>query len=138
MKKLKSLIVGTIIVITFFWGIPYFLINNQEEANCHSYHEFLSIHFDGMIIDKYIDQYEHLYPTIILRQNEMEKPYKFRIINEKSNLYDFLKVGDIISKDTNGNEVRIIRGNDTIYKEIDFGYKQNTNKLKNEQISNRK
>lgn len=128
MKKLKSFFIATIIAIVFFWGIPYFLINNQEEANCYSYHEFLSIHFNGKIIDKYIDQYEHLYPTIILRQNEMEKPYKFRIINEKSNLYDFLKVGDIISKDTNQNEVRIIRVNDTIYKEIDFGYKQNTNK----------
>lgn len=124
MKKLKSFFIATIIAIAFFWGIPYFLINNQEEANCYSYHKFLSIHFNGMIIDKYIDQYEHLYPTIILRQNEMEKPYKFRIINEKSNLYDFLKVGDFISKDTNRNEVRIIRGNDTITKVIDFGCKE--------------
>lgn len=127
MKKLKSFIISVLVFSAFFGGIFYF-INNQEDASSYRYHEFLSIHFNGKIIEKYIDQYEHLYPTIILRQNEMEKPYKFRIINEKSNLYDFLKVGDIISKDTNRNEVRIIRDNDTIYKEIDFGYKQNTNK----------
>jgi len=79
--------------------------------------------FNGVIIAKYLDSSQHFYPTIVLHQIITNDTLRFYLIHEKSQLYEFLEKGDIISKKANLNILTIKRSGAVLSKKIDFGCK---------------
>jgi hypothetical protein len=109
------------IIIVAFLGAIYIIYNNNKESNCYRHKEFLPIKFNGRIIDKYLDSAEHLYPTIIIKQIDAKEFIHINLIHEKSDLFNYLQIGDTISKRKDQNIITIIRQADTIIRNIDFG-----------------
>ena len=110
MKKL-SLILGLIgvLVIVFFIG------NTNPKIECQSLIENeKSDQYSGIVTDKYIDQDQHMYEKVVLNTDLGTEVVLTDW--ETSGFYDFLKIGDSISKNPNSLEVKIWRNNrDTIY-----------------------
>ena len=96
-------------------------IKEDNAALCDSYKDFKSDTYDYLVINKYIDSNEHSYRTLVLQSKE---GYQFKSTDwdyDKSNLFNFLSVGDSIKKKKESAIVRVInRKADTTFK-VDFG-----------------
>lgn len=96
-------------------------IKDDNAALCNSYKDFKSDTYDYLVINKYIDSNEHSYPTLVLQYKD---GYQFKNTDldfDKSNLFNFLSVGDSIKKEKGSAIVRVInRKVDTTFK-VDFG-----------------
>ncbi len=83
------------------------------------YDEYYS-KYDGLVVKKYIDKQNHARPIIIIR-NQIFGDDKKDFVFQSSELFDFIKVGDTISKSRESLLLNIKRRNlDTIIK-LDFG-----------------
>lgn len=110
MKKI-NFILGLVGVI----GLAFFLGTADSKVDCKSLiQNEKSDTYSGLIIEKYVDQDQHMYKKVILDK----KPGTDVILLdwETSGFYEFLKVGDSVSKNTNSLQVQIWRNNkDTVY-----------------------
>ena len=96
-------------------------IKEDNAALCNSYEDFKSDTYDYLVINKYIDSNQHSYPTLVLQYKD---GYQFKNTDfdfDKSNLFNFLSVGDSIKKEKGAAIIRVInRKVDTTFK-VDFG-----------------
>ena len=110
MKKI-SLILGLIGVL----GIAFFIGTADPKIDCDSLiQNEKSDEYSGVVTEKYIDQDQHMYEKVVLKKDQGSEV----ILTdwETSGFFDFLKVGDSISKNPNSLQVKIWRNNrDTIY-----------------------
>lgn len=71
--------------------------------------------YSGVIVNKFIDKEQHLYQKIIINQDNQEDVIVMNF--EAGGLYDFLCIGDSISKTSGSLKVRVVRNDmDTIIK----------------------
>jgi hypothetical protein len=96
-------------------------IREGNAAVCDSYESFKSDSNDYLVINKYIDSSEHSSRTLVL-QNKGGYHFKYTDLDfDKSNLFNFLSVGDSIKKEKGTAVVRVINKKvDTTFK-VDFG-----------------
>jgi hypothetical protein len=96
-------------------------IKEDNVALSDSYKDFKSDTYDYLVINKYIDSNEHSYSTLVL-QNKAGYQFKNTELDfDKSNLFNFLSVGDSIKKKKGTAIVRVINKKvDTTFK-VDFG-----------------
>ena len=110
MKKF-NIILGLIGVI----GLAFFIGTADPKVDCESLiQNEKSDEYRGVIIEKYIDQNQHMYEKVILDKS----PGTDVILLdwETSGFFDFLKIGDSISKNPNSLQVNVWRNDkDTIY-----------------------
>jgi hypothetical protein len=96
-------------------------IKEGNAALCDSYKDFKSDTYDYLIINKYIDSNEHSYRTLVLQSKE---GYQFKSTDwdfDKSNLFNYVSVGDSIKKEKGTAVVRVInRKVDTTFK-VNYG-----------------
>jgi len=124
MKKF-NIILGLIGVI----GLAFFFGTVDPKADCESLiQNEKSDEYSGVIIEKYIDQDQHMYEKVILDKSPGTDVI---LLNwETSGFFDFLKIGDSISKNPNGLQVNVWRNDkDTIYN-LEFYCLEETNSLK--------
>jgi hypothetical protein len=110
LKNSKLLLtISGIIILIFFW------ITVDSELDCDSFIEKEKLEkYSGIITEKYIDQNDHNHQKVILDKNSGTDVI---ILNwETSGLYEYLKVGDSITKNSGTLELKIRRNySDTIY-----------------------
>ena len=124
MKKF-NIILGLIGVI----GLAFFFGTADHKVDCESLKQNeKSDEYSGVIIEKYIDQDQHMYEKVILDKSPGTDVI---LLNwETSGFFDFLKIGDSISKNPNGLQVNVWRNDkDTIYN-LEFYCLEETYSLK--------
>ena len=99
-------------------------ISESNQMDCKTELKRLSIEsYEGEIIEKYIDSSNHMNEIILIKND-----YGLRTLlcnNETSGLFEYLKVGDYISKKNGNYEVRIKRNEeDTIYNYRTYCHKE--------------
>lgn len=115
--NILSRVVLLILFIVFVVGS----IKEDNAALCNSYKDFKSDTYDYLVVNKYIDSNQHSYQTLVLQYKD---GYQFKNTEfdfDKSNLFNFLSVGDSIKKEKGSAIVRVINKEvDTTFK-VDFG-----------------
>jgi hypothetical protein len=103
--------------------IVFVALTTKEDsaAVCNSYKDFKNDTYEYVVINKYIDSNEHSDRTLVL-QNSGGYQFKYTDLDfDKSNLFNFLSVGDSIKKQKGSAIARVInRKVDTTFK-VDFG-----------------
>ena len=110
--------VGVLILFIFFVAAT---IKEANVAPCNSYKDFKSSVYDYLIINKYIDSSEHSDPTLVLQDN---KGYQFKnvdLIFDKTDLFDFLSIGDSIKKKKGADLIRVVNSQIDTTLKVDFG-----------------
>ena len=110
--------VAFLILFIFFVGAS---IKDFDAAPCNSYKDFKSYAYDYVVVNKYIDSSEHSYPTLILQDKKGNSLQNVDLIFDKSDLFDFLSIGDSIKKGTGTDIIRVLNSKiDTTFK-VNFG-----------------
>ena len=101
------------------FGLIIFLGTADPKIDCHSLIQIEKLtNYSGVITEKYVDQDQHMYEKV----NLDKKPGTDIILldGETSGFFDYLKVGDTISKESNSLQVKVWRNyKETIYN-LDF------------------
>lgn len=63
--------------------------------------------FEGILIEKYLDKKNHNHATLKLENSSGEK--SIILTRDKSELFDFVKIGDSIIKEYDNEYVKIVR-----------------------------
>ena len=95
----------------------------SENLKCKWEREMAKNEFSGKVIAKYLDENNHLYPTLVLESEPGQKK-SIRIINELGGIYDKILVGDYISKRKNILIIKIKRDTSEFVQNFDFGCKK--------------
>lgn len=102
-------LLSIIFVLCFFiyhFKSPEILINEK-------YAKDILRNIDGVIVDKYLDEKNHMHKTCLIR--EKDDTVKFIFDFDKSGLFNFLSIGDSILKPI-GDSTVIVKRNRTIRK----------------------
>ncbi len=75
--------------------------------NWIDHHLFLVQEYNGIIIDKYIDENQHNFKKIIINEEFKKRTILFNI--EIGGIYEYFEIGDSIIKQSGSLQVRIIR-----------------------------
>ncbi|HET7118311.1 MAG TPA: hypothetical protein VFI29_17570 [Hanamia sp.] len=114
-------ILSRVALLILFIVFVALTIKEDNAAVCNSYKDLKNDTYDYLVINKYIDSNEHSYRTLIL-QNKGGYHFKYTDLDfDKSNLFNFLSVGDSIKKEKGSAIVSVInRKVDTTFK-VDYG-----------------
>ncbi|WP_158657130.1 hypothetical protein [Maribacter cobaltidurans] len=103
-----------------FFGLISCDTSTQKEFFDKMVHDEYHSKYDGLVIKKYIDKQNRGRPIIIIR-NEIFGNNKKDFVFQSNGIFDFIQVGDSISKAKESLILRIKRTNmDTVIK-LDFG-----------------
>lgn len=92
----------------------------QQSDGCDIEEGIKERSFNGKVIDKYIDQYNHEIPALKLSTRfSYSKEYFLR--NEKSGFYDFVQVGDSLFKGKGSLVISLTRNEKDTFFIIDYG-----------------
>lgn len=87
------------------WGPVVFIIAflifirlqpSIDEIICDRYPKLLQHEFQGVVVNKFLDEKEHMYPMIIL-ENYLDT-ISYNLVNDVSGLYQHIEIGDSVSK----------------------------------------
>jgi len=107
-----------VIFILFIRSLP-----SSNDTACNVFKEFKSKQFNAKVEEKYLDKHEHSYKTLILQETDSRfKNQDF--VNDKSNFYNFVKVGDSLIKKSNEAAVMVRRKGINKVFMIEFGCKE--------------
>jgi hypothetical protein len=96
-----------IIFLVMFFGVWFF----AETGLCISEKRMKERHLNGTIDEKFLDEKGHMYPTI--RISSLEEKVA---INDRSDFYSFIQIGDSLLKKEGSLEIRVVRGEiDTVF-----------------------
>lgn len=111
MKKNFIYIIQIIFIVLFIFVWFY-----GPTANCSNENHFRKQFIEGRVVNKFLNEKEHLYPT--LNMTGTLRNYSFL---DKSRFYNFVEIGDSLIKEKGSLDIRLIRSNlDTIIT-IDYG-----------------
>jgi len=104
-------IIGVPFLILFFRDV----IPSEEEQFEMAIRSYSIMEFEGIVINKFIDEDEHLSQKIMLGKDGVSKAVVFDI--ETSGIYDFIEIGDSLMKENESLMIRVIRNDlDTMLK----------------------
>lgn len=128
LRKLKKL-TNRYLILFFLLSIGLNSCDNLTQKEFFDkivYDEYHS-NYEGIVTDKYIDKQNHARPIIII-QHQIFGDTKKDFVFQSSELFDFIKIGDTITKKNGSLKFNLKRKNlDTIIK-LDF---DNVKKRKN-------
>lgn len=84
----------------------------DSHSNCSYQKKKLRISYSGIVTNKLLDKKNHMTRTLILNNT-----YKIIFNREKSGFYEFINVGDSISKKTGEFNIEVYRG-ELVYNKI--------------------
>jgi predicted house-cleaning noncanonical NTP pyrophosphatase (MazG superfamily) len=117
----KERIFNVLGIIMIIAGVIIFIMSPSTKENCiNSYSELRSESYIGIVTKKYVDKDEHYFITVEIKLKD--EITSWILDNDKSGLYDYLKIGDSIVKKNGTYKVRIYRKSkvDTVFI-LDYG-----------------
>ncbi|PKP24250.1 MAG: hypothetical protein CVU03_13225 [Bacteroidetes bacterium HGW-Bacteroidetes-2] len=107
MKKLNL-----IILVIFVFSIGFIIINLfsskvNEIFQIHEKDFIFKEEYSGLVKQKYIDKEQHNFKTIIVKQKNKEYTILFDFV--MGGLYEFIEVGDTLSKKSGTLDLRLKR-----------------------------
>lgn len=93
---LKTLIILGLMFFIFRYWFPKI---GEEYSGCSEYEDMITESIKGTVIDKYIDNKNHNYKTIVLR--EAEESRKKVLTQGYASLYKQIQIGDSLKKNIN-------------------------------------
>jgi hypothetical protein len=117
MKQFLKLVVLLSIVVSFGTVVLWYLENIPSSDEMRK--QFVSFYnneqYSGLVIDKYIDNENHLYETVVIRGNDGDSSFFFNA--DIAGIFEYLAVGDSVEKKSGELFISIQRGQtDTIIK----------------------
>lgn len=108
-------------ILLFFLTVGLYSCDNLTQKEFFDkivYDEYHS-NYEGIVTEKYIDKQNHAKPIIIIRHKIFGNNKK-DFVFQSSRLFDFIKIGDTLTKKTESLKINLKRKNlDTIIK-LDF------------------
>ena len=110
--------------ISFLFLLVTILLVNRnepsdEEILCSHYRHLKSLTYEGVVLDKYLDENNHGLPTI--RIQEGERTRQIVLVYDISGFFEEVQAGDSVSKE-NGYSATIIRmGAPHVRYELNYG-----------------
>jgi len=95
------LFLGLIVILKFTDRVKE-LVPDKKASKYYSEDQYF-----GIVIDKFIDRDQHNYKTVVIKNLKETRKVLFDF--EIGGLYDFIEVGDSISKNINSLDFRLIR-----------------------------
>lgn len=122
------LVIITIVILIFINRDKFFVSDNQYFNSLVD--EYVRKEFSGVVKGKYIDEFEHMYKKVIIKTKNGDE-YFFILNFERNEFYEFIQIGDSLSKSKNSLELNLTRENldTTLYFKFD-----NTKGFKNSQV----
>jgi hypothetical protein len=117
---LTEVLAGIGFIISFIFLISS-VVKTVSNAPCDRFNEFKDYKYDYLILNKYLDTTQHSYPTLILQDATGNKFVNQDLILDRSELFDFLTIGDSIKKQQGTVLVNIINSKTDTTFEVDFG-----------------
>ena len=96
---MKKLILFVILLVILTLGVYIMILYNQsvnELTNNDSTDYYKRKDFKGLVIDKFIDKYQHNRKTIIIKEKNDKDTLIFSFV--MGNVFEFIKEGDSLSK----------------------------------------
>ncbi|MEX0995496.1 MAG: hypothetical protein WDZ45_00445 [Flavobacteriaceae bacterium] len=84
------------------------LIFSEEQFFSSLVNDYFQKEFNGVVKDKYIDEFEHMYKKVILNTKNGSE-YIFILNFERDDFYEFIQIGDTLIKPKNSLEVNLTR-----------------------------
>ena len=119
-RYLKYILLAYIILLA---AVIYMINRNlptSMEINQTAFESIKLTKFEGMVIDKFTDKRNHNHATLRLKNSFGEQ--NIILTRDKSELYDFIQVGDTVSKEY-GDLIVCIKRRNELYK-IELDYKE--------------
>lgn len=95
----KYIILAIIVFLVF-----YFLIPSVNYSNCINAERFMKSSFEGIVVNKYLDNQQHSVPTIEVL-NDHGQVNKLYLFGEYSGLYESISLHDTIVKSKGSSNV---------------------------------
>jgi hypothetical protein len=101
-KILLSLLFTLITILVFYLFIP-----SEKEICLKAFSDALKLEFKGTVREKFIDNNNHLAPTIIVESGK--DSIKITDYRDRSGLFEYLEKGDSIIKSNNSPLITVKR-----------------------------
>ena len=94
-----------LILLIAFIALSFIGCINEKRKTTKDY--FFPQYYSGVVTNKFIDSSQHLYKKVFIKEKYGTKIVLFN--GEVGGMFDFIKIGDSISKKEGTNEVRVRR-----------------------------
>lgn len=118
-RNFKYILLVNIVLLVIIIFVVNRNLPTPKEINQTAFESIKLTKFEGLVIDKFMDKKNHNHVTLRLRNSFGEQ--NIILTRDKSDVFEFVQVGDSVSKEYGGLNVRIKRG-DELY-EIKLDYK---------------
>jgi hypothetical protein len=119
-RYLKYILLANIVLLVII-----FVVNRNlptpNEINKMAFESIKLTKFEGLVIDKFMDKKNHNHATIKLKNSFGEQ--NIILTRDKSEIFDFIQVGDSISKEYGDLNVYIERGSELYEIKLDYKIK---------------
>jgi len=120
-QNLKYILLANVVLL----AVVIFLVNrnlpSSKEINQTALESIKLTKFEGLVIDKFMDKKNHNHATLRLRNSFGEQ--SVILTRDKSDIFEFVQVGDSVSKEYGDLNVRIKRGNELYNITLDYKVK---------------
>jgi len=117
-QNLKYILLANVVLL----AVVIFLVNrnlpSSKEINQTALESIKLTKFEGLVIDKFMDKKNHNHATLRLRNSFGEQ--SVILTRDKSDIFEFVQVGDSVSKEYGDLNVRIKRGNELYNITLDY------------------
>lgn len=107
-RYLKYILLANVVLL----AVIIFLVNRNlptpKEVNKMAFESIKLTKFEGLVIDKFMDKKNHNHATLRLKNSFGEQ--NIILTRDKGEIFDFVQVGDSISKEYGALDVLIKRG----------------------------
>ena len=118
-RNFKYILLVNIVLLLVIIFVVNRNLPTPKEINQTAFESIKLTKFEGLVIDKFMDKKNHNHVTLRLRNSFGEQ--NIILTRDKSEIFEFVQVGDSVSKEYGDLNVRIKRG-DELY-EIKLDYK---------------
>ena len=121
MKKPLSLIAGIIFLSLFILILTMIEPYKRQKNLCRITEEYRKEPIRGYILNKYLDEDNHMSETVIIQSAYKGKTKKKDLTLDHTGLYGYISIGDSLYKPSGTLRTLVVRGNEKNYFILDFG-----------------
>ncbi|MGB5979569.1 MAG: hypothetical protein WBG62_19295 [Cyclobacteriaceae bacterium] len=113
MKYLYSILFVLLVFVVIY------VLYDPSKINCQKAEEVANMIINGVVLDKYLDEDNHLNEKLVISPEPLNYEEYF-LLRERNHVYEKIEIGDYIIKERGSLKLLLLRGNDTIYFELDY------------------
>lgn len=120
-RNLKYILLANIVLLVVIIFVVNRNLPTPNEINKTAFESIKLTKFEGLVIDKFMDKKNHNHATLKLRNSFGEQ--NIILTRDKSKIFDFIQVGDSVSKEYGDLNVYIERGGELYEIKLDYKIK---------------